>query len=82
MTDWKRKKNLLEQETGQIYIYKKYFIESNKHCTENNWKQWPEKIKNSGIYNTNHGPLSQAWVDGKYRSLLWYVMSTKIMDNT
>ena len=36
VTDWKRKKNLLEQETGQIYIYKKYFIESNKHCTENN----------------------------------------------
>ena len=36
-------------------------------------------IKNSGIYNTYHGPLSQEWIDGRYWSPHWYVRLTKVM---
>ena len=72
MTDWKRKKLWLEQETGW------YTLEKCKHYTENNWKQQPgdKKIKNNRIYNTYHGPLSQEWIDERYWSPLWYAILT------
>ena len=40
-----------------------------------------KKSKSSGKYNTYHGPLSQKWIDGRYRSLIWYVMLTQVMSN-
>ena len=39
------------------------------------------KVKRNGKYNTYHGPLSQKWIDGRYRSLIWYVMLTQVMSN-
>ena len=64
-------------------IYDKIpFIKSYKHYSENNLKEWPEaKTKNSGIYNTCHGPRFRQWRDQRYSSLLLYVMLTKVMNN-
>ena len=63
MTDWKREKLWLRQETGQVYTRLK-----DKNTTVKQLKQRPgENLKkNNGIYNIYHGSLSQEWVDGRY----------------
>ena len=43
MTHWKSNNLWLEQKTGQVYMQKKYFIESYKHYTGSNSKQEPEE---------------------------------------
>ena len=49
MTGWKKKKKfLLEQETGQVYTQKISLIEGYKHYTENNLKQRLEEKKTMG----------------------------------
>ena len=40
-----------------------------------------QKSKSNGKYNTYHGPLSQKWIDGRYRSLFLHVMLTQVMSN-
>ena len=79
MTDWKRKKLWLEQETSQsLYAFEEY-----KHCRKTiKTLVGRKKIKSNGIYNTYHGLLSQEWIDGRYWSPFWYVMLTKVMKNT
>ena len=80
MTDWKRKKLWLEQETGQVYTRLK-----NTDTTEKQLKQQPgeKKLKKkNGIYNTYLGPLSQELIHGRYWSPFWYVMLTKVMNKT
>ena len=37
---------------------------------KNNRKIKKQKSKNNGKNNTYHGPLSQKWIDGRYRSLI------------
>ena len=37
--------------------------------------------KNNGKYNTYHGPLSQKWIDGRYRSSIFYALLTQVMSN-
>ena len=65
MTDWQRKKLLLEQETGQVYTRLK-----NTNTKEKQLKQRPEEKnwKNNGIYNIYHASLSQQWIVGVYWS--------------
>ena len=42
---------------------------TNNHTKkEENKKQ--QKSKSNGKNNTHHGPLSQKWIDGRYRSLI------------
>ena len=58
----------------------------NKDQPTKNYKKITEKKiqpknKSNGKYNVYHGPLSQKWIDGRYRSLIWYVMLTQVMSN-
>ena len=79
MTDWKRKKLWLEQETGQVYTRLKNTSTTLKTIKTTAGRK---KIKNNGICNTYDGPLSQEQIDGRYWSSLWYVMLTKVMSKT
>ena len=57
---------------------------SEKHENKNNKQRSTKKqpkSKNSGKYNTCHGPLSQKWIDGRYWSSLLYALLTQVMSN-
>ena len=72
-------KTWLEHETGHVNAHGN--IQAQKHYTEkvaSNDRQG----KNSGIYLTYHGPLSQEWIDGIYWFRLRYVMLAKVMNTT
>ena len=54
---------------------------TNKDQLTNNQKVKKTESKNNGKYNTYHGPLSQKWIDGRYRSLILYDILIQVMNN-
>ena len=52
----------------------------NKYQPANNHNK-EQKSKSNGKYSTYHGPLSQKWIDERYRSVILYVMLTQVMSN-
>ena len=63
---------------------------SEKHENKNNKQRSTNKqskskkiteSKSNGKYNTYHRPLSQKWIDGRYRSSILYAMLTQVMSN-
>ena len=51
------------------------------HKEYNRKIKYYKKIKTMGNITPTMDPLSQKWIDGRYRSLIWYVMLTQVMSN-
>ena len=84
MTHWKSNNLWLEQKTGQVYIAKKVFYWKLQalHRKQLKTRTGRKRVKDSGIYNSYYGPLSQEWIDERHWFPHWHVSLTKVISNT